>query len=360
MSFLRNNKNKLKVVYNIINISENTKDKECIEADNENEKKYRKTMARVTKETKKWENTGVSVSLNLVPPPTPNNYDRLIDFRKKNVLRPAILQSEATIYLNNKNYILGKDYEAYQAIEVAGKLRNYEKQTVKNNEEKFKNNLLNDDNVNLDILNLNPNLERKRNRTKSLVLHDNYDFEQMQNYINDNNKNKKKNKLSKRERSKSLSSNKSKNLNDKQNKYLYNNGKPTRSYSLDNNNKNFIDIDEVIEDFDNKGKVNNTQKEDLYPKTQGIIAFPSPPSGPIPSAPSAPSTHSTHFYPNLNNNNSATNFSNLNHRQSDGFYNEPREEYIVNHNPHPQPSAPPRQDDTYYPRKESIDESCMC
>jgi len=359
MSFLRNNKNKLKVVYNIINISENTKDKECIEADNENEKKYRKTMAKVTKETKKWENTGVSVSLNLVPPPTPNNYDRLIDFRKKNVLRPAILQSEATIYLHNKNYILGKDYDAYQAIEVADKLKKYEKQTIKNNEEEFKNDLLNDDNVNLDILNLNPNLERKRNRTKSLILHDDYDFEQMQKYINDTNNNKN-NKLSKRERSKSLSSNKSKNLNDKQNKYLYNNGKPIRSISMDNDSKNFNDIDEIIEDFDLKSKVNNTQKEDLYPKTNGIISFPSPPSDPIPTAPNAPNTPKAPLkqtYPILNSNHSSPRSSPLNPRKSNG---EIKNEFIVHHNPHPQPSAPPRQDDIYYPRKESIDESCMC
>ena len=33
MSFFRNNKNKNKVIYNIINISENTKDKECIDAE---------------------------------------------------------------------------------------------------------------------------------------------------------------------------------------------------------------------------------------------------------------------------------------------------------------------------------------
>ena len=105
MSFFKSNKNKNKIVYNIVNISENTKDKECIDADNKNEKKYRDTVTKINKETKKWENTGVNLTLNIKPPPTPNNYDRLIDFRKKNVLRPAILQSQATLYLYNKKSI---------------------------------------------------------------------------------------------------------------------------------------------------------------------------------------------------------------------------------------------------------------
>ena len=45
--------------------------------------------------------------------------------KKKNVLRPAIKQTEATIYLCKKGYRLGKDYEAFEAIETAEKLRDY-------------------------------------------------------------------------------------------------------------------------------------------------------------------------------------------------------------------------------------------
>ena len=303
MSFFRNNKNKNKVIYNIINISENTKDKECIDADNKNEKKYRETITKVNKETKKWENTGVNLTLDIIPPPVPNNYDRLIDFRKKNVLRPAILQSEATIYLYKKNYVLGKDYDAYQAIDVANKLIKYEKQTVIDEEEVFQNDLFNDENVNLDILNLNPNIERKRVRSKSLILPENTAILLQENLKN--NKNKTKN----RSRSKSLSGN-------KKNKLINKDIKPNRSLSLDNNKDNNNNIDEIIDEFDFKSKVNNTQKEDLFPNIQSHIVFP---------VPSAPSVHSV---------------SSVSSR--------------------PMPSAPPRSDDDYYPRKNSLDDSYMC
>jgi hypothetical protein len=65
------------------------------------------------------------------PPPTPNNYDRLLDHKKKHVLRPAILQSEATIFLLQRGYVLGNDYEACDAIEVSKKLREYEEEQAR-------------------------------------------------------------------------------------------------------------------------------------------------------------------------------------------------------------------------------------
>ena len=314
MSFFKSNKNKNKIVYNIVNISENTKDKECIDADNKNEKKYRDTVTKINKETKKWENTGVNLTLNIIPPPTPNNYDRLIDFRKKNVLRPAILQSQATLYLYNKNYTLGKDYDAYQAIEVADKLRKYEKQTIIDNEEQFQNDLINDDNVNLDILNLNPNIERRRVRSKSLIFSENEMMNDLSNSINENTVKQIQSNIVTRSRSKSLTSKSNKKFKNQKTK----NRRPSRSISLDNNpnlshvDENSIgDIDEIIDDFDIKSQVNNTQKEDLYPNIQPHIVFPSAPPAPLPSAPSAP-------------------------------------------------SAPPRTDDDYYPRKNSLEDTYSC
>ena len=50
-----------------------------------------------------------------------------MQFNKQNVLRPAIEQSKATIYLHNNCYELGKDYEAYQAIDLAQSLKIYSK-----------------------------------------------------------------------------------------------------------------------------------------------------------------------------------------------------------------------------------------
>lgn len=126
MSFIKSKSNK--VVYLTINITEDTKEKECIAADKKNEKKYQDTLEKLGTTTKAWENTGVTLNMVVPPPPTPNNYDRLLDHKKKHVLRPAILQSEATIFLLQRGYILGNDYEACDAIDVSKRLREYEEE----------------------------------------------------------------------------------------------------------------------------------------------------------------------------------------------------------------------------------------
>ena len=129
MSFIKSKSNK--VIYSIINITEDTKEKECITADKKNEKKYQETLEKLGTTTKAWENTGVTLNMVVPPPPTPNNYDRLLDHKKKHVLRPAILQSEATIFLLQRGYVLGNDYEACDAIEVSKRLREYEEEQAR-------------------------------------------------------------------------------------------------------------------------------------------------------------------------------------------------------------------------------------
>jgi len=129
MSFIKSKSNK--VIYSIINITEDTKEKECINADKKNEKKYQETLEKLGTTTKAWENTGVTLNMVVPPPPTPNNYDRLLDHKKKHVLRPAILQSEATIFLLQRGYVLGNDYEACDAIEVSKKLGEYEEEQAR-------------------------------------------------------------------------------------------------------------------------------------------------------------------------------------------------------------------------------------
>lgn len=165
-----------KVVYKIINITQNTKDKECIDADSENQKIYRKVIGKAGNSTKKWENTGVTLNLEIPTPPIPNNYDRLLLFRKQNVLRPAIEQSSATLYLYERNYVLGKDYNAYQAIELANKLKIYNNDDLTDNSnnkldlEMFSDKKVMDrknSNMNLDIFNISPNIEKIRNRRLS-------------------------------------------------------------------------------------------------------------------------------------------------------------------------------------------------
>jgi hypothetical protein len=174
MSFFKKKPNN-KVVYKIININENTKDRECIEADSSNQKIYRKIVGKVGNAVKNWENTGVTLNLEVPPPPIPNNYDRLLIYRKQNVLRPAIDQSQATLYLYDKEYILGKDYNAYEAIELANKLKIYENEDINLDDNVFENNeneiipkKNNSSNINLDILKISPKLERKRGNKKRL------------------------------------------------------------------------------------------------------------------------------------------------------------------------------------------------
>ena len=125
-SFNSKNKNS-KISYSIININDSTKEKNCIQADKDNEHKYRSFCEKAASTSKKWENSGAKLNLEVPKPPKPNNYERLMQFNKQNVLRPAIEQSKATIYLHNNCYELGKDYEAYQAIDLAQSLKIYSK-----------------------------------------------------------------------------------------------------------------------------------------------------------------------------------------------------------------------------------------
>lgn len=183
MSCKKNKQNK--VIYSILNITENTKEKECISADKKNEKKYRETIEKLGNTTKYWENTGVTFNTDVPPPPNPNNYERLLDFKKKNVLRPVIKQSEATIYLYKKGYRLSIDYEAFEAIETAEKLKDYEAESKQKVQKKmflpqvadnlfYQHNLENksssesDEEIDLDNLNFNKNTKRN-----SLIQHNN-------------------------------------------------------------------------------------------------------------------------------------------------------------------------------------------
>jgi hypothetical protein len=134
------NKN-CKINYIIVNVNNSTKEKVCIKADKDNEKKYRTFSEKATETSKKWENTGAKMNLEIPKPPIPNNYERFITFNKQNVLRPAIEQSKATLYLNKNGYELGKDYEAYQAIDLAQSLKIYSKDLKRQKSEKRKSKL---------------------------------------------------------------------------------------------------------------------------------------------------------------------------------------------------------------------------
>ena len=130
-----------KINYNILNINDSVKEKTCIQADKDNEKKYRQFVEKAQRTSQKWQNSGAKMNLEVPKPPKPNNYERLIEFRQRNVLRPAIEQSKATLYLFKSGYQLGKDYEAHQAIDLASSLKNYSKDLKKQKTEQRKSKL---------------------------------------------------------------------------------------------------------------------------------------------------------------------------------------------------------------------------
>lgn len=236
-----------KINYTIININDSIKEKNCIQADKDNEKKYRQFVEKAQRTSEKWLNTGAKMNLEVPKPPKPNNYERLIEFRKKNVLRPAIEQSKATLYLYKSGYQLEKDYEAHQAIDLANSLRDYSK-----------------------------NLKKQKTQQRKSKLEDVLNVKNM-----------------------SLSKHSSSNSFDIDDFIRHNNGSPTDSSgSSDESLNNSIEFTkqtellETINEFKELEMKNKTDSKDLQPNNNIIVNFPAPPSAPPafrpePSAPPA-------------------------------------------------------------------------
>lgn len=148
-----------KITYTIININDSTKEKVCIQSDKENEKKYRLFCDKATTTSKKWENSGAKMNLEVPKPPKPNNYEKLMEFKRRNVLRPAIEQSMATIFLLKYGYKLEEDYEAYQAIDLAKSLKSY----IETEEKKKRINRRSRVNT---LINLNKGIDNNTNKLK--------------------------------------------------------------------------------------------------------------------------------------------------------------------------------------------------
>jgi len=98
-------------------------EKECGKLDAINEKKYNKLIQKANKAERTIQRTGLSMNLEVPPPPHPSNRDRFIIWKKRNITRKVIPQSEAIIFLTENNYVLNQDYEAYQAIDLANELK---------------------------------------------------------------------------------------------------------------------------------------------------------------------------------------------------------------------------------------------
>lgn len=109
--------------YIIVSNFKETSEKECGKIDAKNEKKYRYLLSRASKAEKTVQNSGLHVNVEVPPPPHPSNRDRFILWKKRNSVKHVIPQSNAIAYLTKKGYTLDKDYEAYQAIDLATEIK---------------------------------------------------------------------------------------------------------------------------------------------------------------------------------------------------------------------------------------------
>lgn len=112
--------------YVVLNNFENATEKQCIKMDKKNEKIYSSLLARAERASKAMGDTVLSINIEVPCPPRPSNRDRLIIWKKRNVSKKVIPQSEAVLFLNERGYKLNDDYEAYQAIDLANELRKQE------------------------------------------------------------------------------------------------------------------------------------------------------------------------------------------------------------------------------------------
>lgn len=112
--------------YIVIRNFEDTCEKECAKYDKVNQQKYDSLISKAVKAHKTLKKTGLTMSLEVPPPPHPCNRDRFIIWTKRNVSKKVIPQSEAVFFLTKKNYVLGKHYEAYQAIDLATEIKKKE------------------------------------------------------------------------------------------------------------------------------------------------------------------------------------------------------------------------------------------
>ena len=112
--------------YYIVDNLENITEKDCARYDVENERLYQKLVNKATKEKKRVSRGGFNVDINVPLPPKPNNRERYILWKKRNMYMPVICQSESVLFLNKRGYRLNIDYEAFQAINLANEIKHME------------------------------------------------------------------------------------------------------------------------------------------------------------------------------------------------------------------------------------------
>ena len=99
-----------------------------------NEKKYRELLKKANKTEKTIKNSGLSMNVEVPPPPHPSR-DRFILWKKRNSVKHVIPQTKAVTFLTQQGYTLDKDYEAYQAIDLANEIRKRKGLPLENEDE---------------------------------------------------------------------------------------------------------------------------------------------------------------------------------------------------------------------------------
>ena len=121
--------------YHYIDNFDNITEEECLRIDAKNKEIYKKNMDLYENISKQIEHKNAMFKIDSPPmPPTePNNYDRFILSRKRNITRNVRYQTYAVYYLLNKGYKiifdithtkLEKEFEPHEAIDVCEKLEN--------------------------------------------------------------------------------------------------------------------------------------------------------------------------------------------------------------------------------------------
>ena len=121
--------------YIIVSNFRETNERECGKVDSKNERKYHELLRKANKAEKTIKNSGLSMNVEVPPPPHPSNRDRYIIWKKRNSVKHVIPQTKAVSFLTKEGFTLDKDYEAYQAIDLANEVRKRKGLPIENEDE---------------------------------------------------------------------------------------------------------------------------------------------------------------------------------------------------------------------------------
>ena len=121
--------------YHYIENFDNVTEEDCIKLDNQNKEIYKRNMELYDQISKKMETQNALFKIDSppAPPDVPNNYEKIIKHKSRNVSKNVKYQSYAVQYLLNKGYKLifsnidiklDLEFEAYEAIGLVEKFEN--------------------------------------------------------------------------------------------------------------------------------------------------------------------------------------------------------------------------------------------